>query len=248
MVSSFDTKLKNKFLIFKKLSILGLFYNKSTSLIDNSNYYNKYILYKESNISYLSMNFLIKNIQKLYNIIYLLLLKHNTFLFISLDNYDSSFLVKIAYSLIKKIKVYCIFDWGFGLLTNFSRVYYQLLLEQREYLYKIPEVIFFLRILEKPHYYKVEFQNVSSLSIGIIDYRNSGFLDYPIPSNDSLEYSYFFFRILIKILNVFDKINLFNSSDLKNIKVRRNKRLKFWSKALFKRKKNFKLKKNNFFL
>jgi hypothetical protein len=45
-----------------------------------------------------------------------------------------------------------------------------------------------------------EVQSAGALSLGLVDYENSSYIDYPITSNTSSEYSYFFFRLLAKLI------------------------------------------------
>lgn len=226
----FSKKITKKFLLYKKLSILGLFRNTQTKFISENINYNMYLAYKEKNINSISINSLFKSIKKIYPLISLLLLKESIFLFVSVDKNDNSFLTKIFYSLIKKLKIYCIYDWGFGLLTNFTRTYYKLFLENKEHLHKLPDIIFFLRIVEKQHYLITEAKNSGALSLGLVDYESSNSIDYPIPSNSSLEYSYFFSRLISKIIININKDSIFTKSYLNVdiLKHKKIKRLKFW--------------------
>jgi hypothetical protein len=133
------------------------------------------------------------------------MLKENLFLFINVDKDGGRFLTRFIYSIIKKIKIYCSYDWGFGSLTNFNRIFYKYYLDDKEHFYHVPTIAIFLRILEKQHYIIPEAQRIGALSIGPSDYELSGSIDYPIPMNTSLDYNYFFLKFFILLLN--DNIN-----------------------------------------
>ena len=237
---SLSKQITKKFLLFKKLSLLGLFRTKNSVISGENGFYNIYLSYFEKNTSSISLIGLLNCINKLYPLISLLLLKESLFLFINIDNNCSSFLTKIFYSLLKKIKAYCIYDWGFGLLTNFSKTYYEFFLEKQAQLHKLPDIIFLLRVLEKQHYIMTEVQNAGTLSLGLVDYENSSSVDYPIPSNTSSEYSYFFFKLLVKFItnSKFSTKKSFLKGSKKKIK-----RLKFYNRILLKNRyrKKFKL-------
>lgn len=107
---SFLKNINKKFLIFKKICILGLFRTKKVSYLGENSFYNSQISYLENNMCSIGLTSVFKSINKLYPLISLLILKNNSFLFISVDKFDSSFLTKIFYTLLKKIKSYCIYD------------------------------------------------------------------------------------------------------------------------------------------
>ena len=74
-----------------------------------------------------------------------------------------------------------------------------------------------------------EVKNSGALSLGLVDYESSNSIDYPIPSNSSLEYSYFFSRLLSKIIINTNKTSIFNKPYLNTNVLKNNKikRLKF---------------------
>jgi hypothetical protein len=189
-----------KFLLFKKLSILGLFRIKNSETFGENGFYYAHLSHFEKKVCHLEVEGLLRCIAKLYPLINLLLLKESLFLFINIDKNSNGFLTKVFYSLVKKIRAYCIYDWGYGILTNYIKAYYEFSLENKAKLHKFPDIIFLLRILEKQHYIMTEVQNAGTLCLGLVDYENSSYIDYPIPSNTSSEYSYFFFRLLIKLI------------------------------------------------
>ena len=123
----------------------------------------------------------------------LLLVNPNTYLFINVDKNNDSFLTKVVYSIISVVSVYCIYDWGFGILSNFGRIYFRDFLEGTEHNYLVPTVVFFLRMLERQLYLVTEAKHVGALGLGPAEYESSGCIDYPIPVSTSLCYSYFFF-------------------------------------------------------
>ena len=84
----------------------------------------------------------------------------------------------------------------------------------------------------KQHYILTEVQNSGALSLGLIDYENSGSIDYPIPANTSLEYSYFFFRLLLKIITNSKKTHTFVNNQYGFQKKNKIKRVKFLTKVL----------------
>jgi hypothetical protein len=216
-------------LLFKKLSLLGLFRTKNLEISGENGFCNIYFSYFENKRSSISIIGLRNCIIKLYPLINLILVKESLFLFINVDGNRSSFLTKIFYSLLKKINAYCIYDWGFGLLTNFSKKYYEFFLEKQAQLHKLPDIVFLLRVLEKQHCIMTEIQNAGALSLGLVDYENSSSVDYPIPSNTSTEYSYFFFKLLTKVITNSKVITgqCFSKGSKKKIK-----RLKFYSRIL----------------
>lgn|GEM_PF-5213077 len=82
-------------------------------------------------------------------------------------------------------------------MTNFGRIFTHFYLEDKEHFPEIPSVAIFLKIFEKQHYVIPDTQRVGALSIGLSDYRSSGSIDYPIPGNTSIEYTYFLFKIML---------------------------------------------------
>jgi hypothetical protein len=99
-----------KFLLFKKLSLLGLFRLKNLETSGENRAHNVYLSYFEKNIYSLSAEAIFQCINKLYPLVGLLLLKESLFLFINIDKNNEGFLIKIFYSLLKKIRAYCIYD------------------------------------------------------------------------------------------------------------------------------------------
>jgi hypothetical protein len=235
----YSNKINMKFLLFKKLSLLGLFRMKISG---KNGFYNLHLSYAQKRICSLSLGTMFGCIKKLYPLINLFLLKESLFLFINIDKNNDGFLTKIFYSLVKKIRAYCIYDWGYGILTNYTRVYYEFFLEKKDkLLYKLPDIVFLLRILEKQHYIMTEVQNAGTLSLGLVDYENSLHMDYPIPSNTSLEYSYFFFRLLTKLIK---NSTTMAEQDFYEEPKQKIKRLKFLANVLFRKfnsKKKFKI-------
>jgi hypothetical protein len=218
---------------------------KNSEVSGNNGFYNLHLSYVEKRMCSLSFVTMLHYIKKLYPLISL-------FLFINIDKNIDGFLTKIFYSLVKKIRAYCIYDWGYGILTNYKRVYYEFFLEKKgRLLYRLPDIIFLLRILEKQHYIMTEVQNGGTLSLGLVDYENSLHMDYPIPSNTSSEYSYFFFRLLAKLIK---DSTIMVEQDFYEKPKQKIKRLKFLASILYQninRKKKFKRvtwlhKKRNF--
>lgn len=73
-----------------------------------------------------------------------------------------------------------------------------------------------MRILDKEHYIVPETQKIGALTIGPANYESSNSIDYPLPSNISIEYTYFFLKIFLKFLNYssFNNLNSFYTYDL----------------------------------
>jgi hypothetical protein len=197
-----------KFKYFKKLSILGIFKTFDQKINKNNLYYNYYLSYYSDTIYSTSTVYLIKYIYKIYPLVSLLFLKENLFLFVNVDQGGGRFLTKFIYSLIKKIKIFCSYDWGFGSLTNFNRIFYKFFLGDTKHFYHVPTIVIFLRMLEKEHYIVPEAQRVGALSLGPSDYGISGCIDYPVPMNATLDYSYFFLKFFILSFN--NNINSIN--------------------------------------
>jgi hypothetical protein len=74
-------------------------------------------------------------------------------------------------------------------------------------------------MLEKEHYIVPEAQRVGALSLGPVDYETSGCIDYPMPMNATLDYSYFFLKfVMVSFTNNISTLNYFkryNESFLK---------------------------------
>jgi hypothetical protein len=239
----YSNKINEKFLLFKKLSLLGLF---RVNISDENGFYNLHLSYVEKRICSVSLRTILGCIKKIYPLINFLLLKESLFLFINIDKNNDGFLTKIFYSLVKKIRAYCIYDWGYGILTNYTRVYYEFFLEKKgELLHKLPDIVFLLRILEKQHYIMTEVQNAGTLSLGLVDYENSLHIDYPIPSNTSSEYSYFFFRLLSKLIK---NSATMVEQDFYEEPKQKMKRLKFLASILSKKRKLKKIFKMHSYL
>jgi hypothetical protein len=107
----FSSKQINiRFLLFKKLSVLGLFRIKNLETSGENRIHNVHLSHFEKKTCSLSLELMIRSINKLYPLLGLLLLKESLFLFINIDKNSKSFLTKIFYSLVKKIRAYCIYD------------------------------------------------------------------------------------------------------------------------------------------
>ena len=63
-----------------------------------------------------------------------------------------------------------------------------------------------------------ELKRVRSLSIGLADYGNSIYVDYPIAGNIKMEYVYFMFRYLINLIIIENKNFTYSNKILKNKK------------------------------
>jgi hypothetical protein len=239
----FSKQINIKFLLFKKLSIIGLFKIKNLEIFSENSAYNTHVSYFDKKICSISMGVIFDCMNKLYPLINLLLLKKSVFLFINIDKNQNGFLTKIFYSLLKKIRAYCVYDWGYGLLTNYTRTYYEFFLEKKEELYKFPDIIFLLRILEKQQYVMTEVTSAGTLSLGLVDYGNSAHIDYPIPSNTSSEYSYFFFKLLGKLIK---NSTIMVEQDLDTGYKKKIKRLEILINTLYEntRKDKFKITSN----
>jgi hypothetical protein len=110
IIMIFSKQINIKFLLFKKLSILGLFRVNTSGSSGENGFYNIYLSYIENKICHLSLVGIFRCINKFYPLINLLLLKESLFLFINVDKNNNTFLTKIFYSMVKKIRAYCIYD------------------------------------------------------------------------------------------------------------------------------------------
>jgi hypothetical protein len=191
--------LFNKFINFKKLSLLGMFSIEITKELKNNVSYNYYISNGYYESFSISIEKLFKSVRRIYPLINSLYYNNNFFLFVNIEDglNDSKYMAKIFLILLGSIDIYCTYDWGYGSLTNFGRIFTHFYLEDKEHFPEIPSVTIFLKIFEKQHYIIPDTQRVGALSIGLVDYRSSGCIDYPVPGNTSVEYTYFLFKILL---------------------------------------------------
>jgi predicted YcjX-like family ATPase len=83
-----------------------------------------------------------------------------------------------------------------------------------------------------------EVKKSGTLSLGLVDYDNSWYVDYPIPSNTSTEYSYFFFKLLV---NLIKNSATMVEQDFYEVPKKRIKRLRFFTAILRKKKHKFKI-------
>jgi hypothetical protein len=90
-----------------------------------------------------------------------------------------------------------------------------------------------------------EVQNAGKLTLGLVDYENSWSIDYPIPSNASSEHSYFFFRLIAKLIK--NSVTLLElERDFYEDRKKKIKRLEIFTSILYQNisKKKFKKLKN----
>jgi hypothetical protein len=140
-----------------------------------------------------------KMLRLIYHVLNKLIISQNLFSFISLTA-NSSFFYETMLSTFKKLKIYFIYDWGFGILTNDLRIYTNHYNEKKHCLANLPDTSFVLAPANKQRLIATELKRRCILSIGPANHHKPTYIDYPIPSNISLSYSYFFFRFFIKIL------------------------------------------------
>jgi hypothetical protein len=107
---------------------------------------------------------------------------------------------KNFFTILQKTYINIIFDWGFGILTNKVRLFLNYCKTGKFCFEEFPDVVFLLSILDRQRVVTTELRRGGILSIGLADYANSSYVDYPLAANISLQYLYFFFRLVLKLI------------------------------------------------
>lgn len=104
------------------------------------------------------------------------------------------------FSLLEKSTINIVFDWGFGVITNRRRMFFNYYKNSRVCFQEHPEIAFLLSILGRQKVVTTELRNAQIISTGITEYGEIGYVDFPIPSNADLKYVYIYFRLAIRLI------------------------------------------------
>lgn len=134
------------------------------------------------------------------------------FLFINVDSSKSSILCKSLFNIIKSLTINLSYDWGFGFLSNHKKMNIHLTSKFKYHFPWHPNIIVFLRMFEKEYTIMSEVNRFQILTIWLINFNISKFVDYPVPATESPEYVYFFFKFLLNfVINEFKFNSFYNN-------------------------------------
>ena len=141
-----------------------------------------------------------KVIRSLKPLIKNILIKRSVFLFLTLNEHCDSF-YESFYQVMLNLNIDVIYDWGFGILTNRARIYFDYYVN-RKYCFEVfPDVVFLSGIFGRKKVVMTELKTKCILTVGIIDQKKLILLDYSLPGKVSIEYLYYFFKLLLFLLN-----------------------------------------------
>lgn len=186
--------IKNKLKYYKKLSSLGVF-STGKSLTSNLIYKN-YLSSSFKSIYYIASQKLIKSFLDLMPVIKFINNLNYVYLFIDLKKTNVSSSNEL-YKILNKFNSFVIYDWAFGIISNFYNI------ELENYTYSsdtLPTITFLLNLSGQYEVILNELKVSSILSIGLIPFNRSDSVDYPILIGGFDEYSHVFLKFFFKIL------------------------------------------------
>jgi hypothetical protein len=222
MVRNLINLKPNWFLTHKRLLLLGFFQLEKYLKYDNP-LYNSMLVFHSKVTYFINPLIFIRVMKKIYPLIANIVLNSGIFFFFSLGETGLVFFNKF-FTLLKKSKVDVVFDWGFGVLTNRVRMYFNCFLEGKFSFEEFPEIAFLLSILGRQKVITTELRRGNILSIGLVEYGDSGCVDYPLAAKASSEYVYILFRLMATIIVKEQKeLRFYNSTMVdKKLKKRKN--------------------------
>jgi hypothetical protein len=181
------------------MASLGFFFLARFS--NNENFVrNKLVSYRTVANNITNTYIFFKVFKKIYPIIKSTISNSGIFFFISLSESGVIFF-KEFFTFLKRSKVNIIFDWGFGILTNRLRIYVNhYLYGRKHYFVDFPDIAFLMSTKGRQKVVTTELKRCNILSVGIVSYLDSEYVDYPIISNASIQYLFFFYKCALKII------------------------------------------------
>jgi len=161
--------------------------------------YNTYINFlslKNKKYAFYFVRTLFKGVYKILPLVFSVFLKRSCFLFIDLKKTNLFFLNQF-YRLLNHLSSFVIYDWAYGILTNFFFT------ELKTYTYntnKLPSLVFLLALCDQQKVVCNELSRKSLLGIGLISIGTSLHIDYPIFIKSLGEYSCVFFQVILKVI------------------------------------------------
>jgi len=180
---------------YKFLTSLGFF--KNIGFYEQVGY-KKFLWIKQHNYSLNYLNILNYGLFYIIPLLVTIQIKKNCFLFIDLNKTNFFFFNKL-YKLFKYTLSFLIYDWTYGLITNFF------VIELNSYDYRsnnLPVLVFLLALFEQRSIIYNELNRKNLLSIGLVSLEEINYVDYPIFIKPKIEYSFIFFQLILKLLNV----------------------------------------------
>lgn len=181
---------------YKKLKLLGIFrYLIKNIFISNKKYQNYISFFTDYYLSIIFFKFVFC-FNKLINLVFYSNFYLFKFFYLFIDlKLTNLFCQSSVYSLLKTSKFYCIYDWTYGVLSNFFGIHLS------EYLYQcqqMPVLIFLLELFDQYNIIINELKKRSLLSIGLVSYKSNSYIDYPVfLSSDFSESSFVFFKFIL---------------------------------------------------
>lgn len=160
--------------------------------------YKKFIWIKKYTYSLNYLSILNYGLFYILPLILVMNLKKNCFLFIDLKKTNFFFFNKL-YKIFKYTLSFLVYDWTYGVITNFFAI------ELNTYDYrsnKLPLLVFLLALFEQRSVIYNELNRKNLLSIGLVSLEELNYIDYPIFIRPKIEYSFIFFQLILKLLNV----------------------------------------------
>lgn len=189
---------------YKKLNYLNLGFNLSFNLNKNKFWvskYKKYIAFSNVTFSVMSGFYFFGNFKKFSKILNSFLKLKSLFIFVSLNK--DMFTMTGVYKFIQKsIYTYFVYDWIFGAVSNYRRIFETYSLRQKSLIKNIPEIGVLLETKGWTHIIINELKARNAFSIGFINPVTVKHLDFPLPLTDKFESSFFLTNFFIKFINL----------------------------------------------
>lgn len=178
---------------YRILSSLGFFLTSNSHMYD---YFTNYLFVKTKTKLVYDFNVLVSSFHSIIPIVLSIYTKEYCSLFIDLQK-TNIFNLNAVYKLVFCSFSFVIYDWAYGIITNFFRIHL------KEYCYKtniLPSIVFLLFLNEQERILCAEFRQKRFLTIGLTSISLKVYSDYPIFFKENYEYTTFFLKLLVTLV------------------------------------------------
>lgn len=186
-----------KIFFYKKLLSLGFFKTKLN--IKSNNKFKNLVSFKSNSSFFFLLSFAVNKFKKLVFLLMPIINKNPIFLFIDFNKFNMFSLSNYWNLIFSCYKNYIIYDWAYGVLSNFFEI------ELEEYTFtssKLPNIVFLLNLIDQERMVCTELRNRNLLSIGLANVQNKHYIDYPFFIKHLEEPRFFFFKLILYVLSV----------------------------------------------
>jgi hypothetical protein len=187
--------LWNKRLKYYKFLIGIGFFKSEVNSYEYSTYTN-FLAVRHKHYAFQIIDSVFLGIYRILPIMFSVILKKSCFLFIDLKK-TNVFFISRFYTILNHLPSFVIYDWTYGILTNFFRI------ELKLYTYStnsLPSLSFLLAMFKNQKVICNELSRKNLLTVGLISVGTSLHIDYPIFIVPLAEFSCIFFQILLKAI------------------------------------------------